>query len=230
MKIKMYELVGAEDNRAFSPYCWRIRMALAHKQLEVERIPWHFIEKEAIAFSGQGKVPIIIDGERVVFDSWNIAKYLEETYPERPSLFGCYQAQAQALFIKNWDEKVLLPALIPMIIYNVFEHIDAKDKAYFRETREQFLGKPLEEFKDVKDSQIEHFINSIAPLRETLNYQPFLAGDKPNFADYIIFASFQFARSISPIKLLEAKDSVYILREKMLDLFDGMARQSLGYN
>ncbi|WP_287521596.1 glutathione S-transferase family protein [Okeania sp. SIO2C2] len=230
MKIKMYDLVGAEDNRAFSPYCWRIRMALAHKQLEVQRIPWHFTEKEAIAFSGQEKVPVIVDGNQVVFDSWNIANYLEETYPNQPSLFGCSQAKSQVLFIKNWDEKVLIPALLPMLIYNVFEHIDAKDKTYFRETREQKLGKPLEEFKDVKQSQIDNFRTILSPLRETLNQQPFLAGEKPNFADYIIFARFQFARSISPIKFLETNDPVNMWREKMLDLFNSLARQSLGYN
>ncbi|NET27917.1 MAG: glutathione S-transferase family protein [Okeania sp. SIO1I7] len=230
MKIKMYDLVGTENNRAFSPYYWRTRMALAHKQLEVERIPWHFTEKETIAFSGQEKVPVIVDGDQVVFDSWNIANYLEKSYPNQPSLFGCSQAKYQTLFIKNWDEKVLTPALLPMLIYNVFEHIDAKDKAYFRETREQKLGKPLEEFKEVKQSQIEHFRTILSPLRETLNQQPFLAGQKPNFADYIIFARFQFARSISPIKLLEINDSVNMWREKMLDLFNSLARQSIGYN
>lgn len=205
-------------------------MALAHKQLEIQRIPWHFTEKEAIAFSGQEKVPVIVDGEQVVFDSWNIANYLDKTYPNQPSLFGCSQAKAQALFIKHWDEKVLTPVLLPMLIYNVFEHIDAKDKTYFRETREQKLGKPLEEFKDVKKSQIDNFRTVLSPLRETLNQQSFLAGEKPNFADYIIFARLQFARSISPIKLLETNDPVNMWREKMLDLFDSLARQSLGYN
>ena len=38
--IKLYELVGADDKRRFSPYCWRVSMALAHKGLEVESIPW----------------------------------------------------------------------------------------------------------------------------------------------------------------------------------------------
>ena len=47
---KLYELAGADENRRFSPYCWRVRMALAHKRLEVESLPWHFTEKEAIVF------------------------------------------------------------------------------------------------------------------------------------------------------------------------------------
>ena len=34
MAIKLYDLAGAEVNRRFSPYCWRIRMALAHKAFQ----------------------------------------------------------------------------------------------------------------------------------------------------------------------------------------------------
>ncbi len=230
MKIKMYDLVGAEDNRAFSPYCWRIRMALAHKKLEVEIIPWHYYEKEKIAFSGQGKVPVIVDGNQVVFDSWNIANYLEQTYPDRPSLFGSSQAQAQALFIQSWNNQIFMQVLFPMVVFNVFEHVHPQDKAYFRETREKFLGKPLEEFRNVKDEQILNFRTIISPLRETLDQQPFLAGEKPNFADYIVFSNFQLARSVSQIKLLDYEDPIYIWCEKMLDLFDGVARQNLGYN
>jgi hypothetical protein len=38
MAIKLYDLAGAETDRRFSPYCWRARMALAYKGLEVETI------------------------------------------------------------------------------------------------------------------------------------------------------------------------------------------------
>jgi len=230
MKIKMYDLVGAEENRAFSPYCWRIRMALAHKKLEVEIIPWHYHERENIAFSGQGKVPVIVDRNQVVFDSWNIANYLEQTYPDSPSLFGSSQAQAQTVFINSWNNQTLMRVLFPMVVFNVFEHLHPQDKAYFRETREKLLGKPLEEFRNIKDEQIHNFRTIISPLRETLEQQSFLAGEKPNFADYIVFSSFQLARSVSQIKLLDDEDPIYIWREKMLDLFDGVARQNLGYN
>ena len=84
--IKMYDLAGNDENRRFSPYCWRIRMALAHKGLDVECIPWHFTEKDKIKFSGQERVPVLIDGNNAISDSWEIAKYLESAYPDRPSL------------------------------------------------------------------------------------------------------------------------------------------------
>ena len=51
----------------------------------------------------------------------------------------------------------------------------------------------------------------------------------PNYADYIVFGAFQWARVVSPFKLLAEEDPVYAWREKLLDAFDGMARQSPGY-
>ena len=55
MSIVMYDLAGADPALRFSPYCWRMRMALAHKGMPVETIPWRFTDKAAIGFSGQGE-------------------------------------------------------------------------------------------------------------------------------------------------------------------------------
>ena len=88
MSLKLFELVGTDASRPFSPLCWRTRMALAHKGLSAETIPWCFTEKGAIAPHGSEKVPVLLDGETAVVDSWTIANYLEDTYPDRPLLFG----------------------------------------------------------------------------------------------------------------------------------------------
>ncbi len=53
---KLYDLAGPEDDRRTSPYCWRIRFALAHKGLEYQCVPWRRVEKDLIAFSGQDLV------------------------------------------------------------------------------------------------------------------------------------------------------------------------------
>src|SRR3546814_19583617 len=65
MTRTLYELVGAEDRR-FSPYCWRIRMALAHKGLHAELEPCRFTEKHKLAFSGQKLVDrkSVLQGKR----------------------------------------------------------------------------------------------------------------------------------------------------------------------
>jgi hypothetical protein len=33
MGMQLYDLAGAESERRFSPYCWRIKLALMHKGL-----------------------------------------------------------------------------------------------------------------------------------------------------------------------------------------------------
>jgi len=88
MSLKLFELVGTEAARPFSPFCWRTRMALAHKGLSAETIPWCFTERDAIAPHNSEKVPVLIDGETSVADCWAIATYLEDRHPDRPSLFG----------------------------------------------------------------------------------------------------------------------------------------------
>jgi glutathione S-transferase len=107
MSIIMHDLAGADPELRFSPYCWRVRFALAHKGLPVETIPWRFTEKEALGFSGQGRVPVIQDGGRAVSDSWSIAEYLEETVPT-PTLFGGPVGRAHAAFLNAWADSVLM--------------------------------------------------------------------------------------------------------------------------
>ena len=56
MAIKLYDLTGAEDDRRFSPYCWRVKMALMHKGLAFDTIPWRYTEKDKIEFTGSTTV------------------------------------------------------------------------------------------------------------------------------------------------------------------------------
>jgi glutathione S-transferase len=69
-RLQLYDLAGAAPECRFSPYCWRAKFALAHKRLPFDAIPWRFTDKHVIAFSDQGRVPVLVDGDRVVFDAW----------------------------------------------------------------------------------------------------------------------------------------------------------------
>jgi glutathione S-transferase len=145
MAIKMYDLAGSDNNRRFSPFCWRTKMALAHKGLEVETIPWHFTEKNVIAFAGSERVPVTVDGSRAVKDSWAIANYLEDTYPDRPSLFGGTVGRALSRFYNTWADGVLHPGIARLIVKDICEHIGPADVEYFRKDREARFGMKLEE-------------------------------------------------------------------------------------
>ncbi len=225
----MWELAGAEDDRLFSPHCWRVRMALAHKGLAFDTIPWRFVEKETIAQSGQGMVPVIRDGERVVHDSWTIAVHLDEAYPDRPPLFDGAQARALALFFKHWCERNVHGALFRVIVSDLFASLHDKDKAYFRETREKRFGKSIEALGAESHAALPVLRAAFDPVRPLVVAQPFVSGAAPGFADYTLFGPFQWARAVSPVRLLDPDDPMYGWRERMLDLFDGMPRATRGY-
>ena len=73
MPIALYDLAGQGDRR-FSPYCWRIRMSLAHKGLDYETRPTGFSKIASICGGGYKTVPVIDDGGKVMSESFDIAR------------------------------------------------------------------------------------------------------------------------------------------------------------
>jgi glutathione S-transferase len=224
MAIRLYDLAGEDPEHRFSPFCWRIRMALAHKGIDVVTVPWRFTDKEAIAFSGQGRVPVIVDGKRTVHDSWQIAQYLDDTYPDRPRLFP--EGSHAARFINAWADTVQLPGLVRLIVADIETHLHPMDKVYFRQTREKRLGTTLEEAQADREARVKDFRSLLEPVRATVAAQPYISGEAPAYPDYIVFGAFQWARSVSDFRLLLPDDPVTAWRGRMLDLFDGLARKA----
>jgi glutathione S-transferase len=228
MTMQLWELAGAEDDRLFSPYCWRIRMALAHKGLSAETLPWRFTDADKIAFSGQGLVPVLMDGDTVVHDSWAIAEYLEAKVPDR-RLFDSPQAKSLAFVFKTWVESAIHGPIFRAMVLDLFAALHEKDKAYFRESREKRFGMTLEQFGADPRKGVADLRTALLPVRKQLVQEPFVSGKAPGFADYILFGPFQWARAMSPQRLLEPDDPVYAWRERMLDLHGGLARKARGY-
>ena len=227
--LELYDLAGAEEDRRFSPFCWRARLALAHKGLAAQTIPWRFTEKDRIAPSGQGRVPVLVDGGRWIADSWAIANHLEDKYPERPSLFGDGQSRALSGFYNNWPDAVLQPALIRLTLLDIWRHVHDKDKDYFRRSREERFGATLEAVTEGREQRVAGLAQTLAPLRLTLQAQPFLGGAAPLYADYIVFGGFLWVRAISDFRVLAPDDPVAAWRGRMLGLYDGLAGKAKGY-
>jgi glutathione S-transferase len=226
--IDLYELAGANPAHRFSPYCWRIRMALAHKGLNYRSIPWRFTDRQALPGSPANKrVPVIVDGGFVVGESTAIAYHLESAYPNAPSLFGGSGGEAHARFIIAWADLTLIPALFPILAPDILPHLSPKDQAYFRESRERRLGCTLEESRERRSILLPAFQATLPPLRYVLANQPFLGGDEPSYADYAVFGAFQWARCVSAVVLVPAGEVIANWLGEMLDLFGGDARAAL---
>ena len=75
-----------------SPYCWRVMLALEHKRLPYAGHQLKFDQQEhkapqMLAMNPRGRLPVLRDGDYVVFESVGILYYLDRKYPD-PPLFG----------------------------------------------------------------------------------------------------------------------------------------------
>jgi glutathione S-transferase len=222
MTLTLYELGGLNDRR-YSLFSWRARMALADRGCAVDYKPVRVSDKATIAFSKQDKVPILVDGDTVIHDSWRIAQHLE-TRDGTGALFGGETAQALTRFVNSWVDRTLVPRLIPMLAIDVLGIVDEADGRHLRGVIEKAFGKTLEELSANRDKEIVAFRRLLDPARANLRSQLFLSGSKPSYADYILFSPFQWARIVSRFQVLEADDALTAWRERMLDLFGGLAR------
>lgn len=225
MTVKMYDLVGADISRPFSPHCWKIAWAAAHKGLPLERVPVAFGEIRSLEGGAVHTLPTVRIGDSLITDSFAIALYLDEAWPERPSLFAGEGGRAMARFIERWTNLVLHAYIGPAVIMDVHTLLRAEDRQYFRQSREKRFGRKLEELPLGRDDRLASFRAGLEPLRSVLALQPWLGGDVPLFCDYIVAGAFQWARIVSRVALLEESDPVAEWFDRCLALYDGMARR-----
>jgi glutathione S-transferase len=219
----LYELCAA-DGRAFSPFCWRARMALAHKGIEPQLHKVRFTDIAGLGLDCR-TVPVLVDGATVVRDSWDIACHLDEKLPDAPPLFACEGDRRLAQFVSHWVVAQLHMPIFKTIAADIWDAVDAADRPYFRASREKRLGgAPLESVRDDQPATIAHFRSNLAPLRALLGGQAFVGGSRPTYADYVAFGALQWARVIGAPRMLEDGDAVQEWFERCLDLHDGTGR------
>ncbi len=217
----LYALSGADRTRQFSPHVWKTVMSLAHKGLAYETVPVGFTEIPAIEGGSTATVPLLRDGDRLVRDSFDIALYLDEAYPDRPSLFGGEGGKAMARFIESWSQSILHMAVTRIAILDIHNLLEPADQTYFRRSREERLGASLEDIAAAGKAEVEGFSRKLQPLRNMLKIQPFIGGESPLFPDYIVFGALQWLRTTAGTKVLDEGDPVADWFARCLDLHGG---------
>lgn len=92
-----------------SPYCQKVRIVLAEKDLSYETI---FVDlqkgeqrrPEFLALNPYGKVPVLIDEDEVVYDSTLINEYLEDEYPHPPLMSARSGERARARMLEDFAD------------------------------------------------------------------------------------------------------------------------------
>jgi glutathione S-transferase len=204
----LYDLAGAGDAQRFSPYCFRVKLALHLKKLDYQSEPVRFTEKEKLAFSNQALVPVLRDGDMVICDSWKILQHLDAHYPETPQLLAKHNAYDT--FIRHWCDKSLHMALFMVAAPFVHAIQAPRDQAYFRETREKRIGQTLEAVAADREMYMANLNRQVECLRATLADQAYLAGEHPGLADLLVLSAFMWTEAVMPSPLFAADDVIAI--------------------
>lgn len=224
MTIILYDLVGSSEEIRFSPHCWKTRMSLAHKGLEYQTVPTTFVGVPEVEGGVSKTIPVIRDGEQVIADSFAIALYLDEAYPDRPALFEGKGGKSMGRFIERWSQAHASSLYRRGDAHGGSRSSGTGSAAYFRKSREAKFGRALEEVARDRGVKLAAFRSALEPLRSMLTYQPFIGGSSPLFPDYIVFGAFQWARTTTTFQVLEESDPVNIWFERCLDLHGGLGR------
>jgi len=107
-----------------SPFSWRVLLALEHKRLPFESQLLHFDKQEQqspqmLKMNPRGRVPVLKDGDYVVFESVAILYYLEMKYPTVP-IFGTSPEEAGVIMRVICEFQAYAEPSVQKIIHAVF--------------------------------------------------------------------------------------------------------------
>jgi len=198
--IELYDLAVANDVRP-SPFCWRTKAVLTYKKIPFSTVPVSFTEKHKIAFSGQERVPVIKDNGTVVYDSWTIAKYLEDKYPE-PKIFPSLGLREACRFFNLYVDNTLHSALILVVVNDIFAKTEPGDREYFRTSREKRFGMTLEEIATRRAEYRPRMQAVLTDLEATITGQDYFFGQL-TYTDFCLFGTFKWVTAVSEEPLFE---------------------------
>jgi glutathione S-transferase len=214
--VILFDLATRSDSRP-SPFCWRAKLALAHKRLTFESRATLYSEIPTLGDGSFKTLPVIDDGGVCTGGSSNIAVDLESRYPQGPTLFPHDPRHWFAEFVEFWVDSTLHPQIFPVVALRIWEQLPSSEQDYFRRTREKRLGTSLEDAHLLSVEKLPAIRSSLDPMRRILARRPFLAGESPAYADYIVYGALKWYWLSMGSGLVEAGDPI----TPWFDLIDG---------
>ena len=142
MGMQLYDLAGADLERRFNPYCWRIKLRSCIRVCR-SILPWRFTEKSDRVLWARPRAGV--DRQRPGRIRFLDHRKLFRGQASRSAvLFRGDGGRAVTRFVNAWADVVLVGGILRLIVTDILTHLNEKDRAYLRETREKRLGATLE--------------------------------------------------------------------------------------
>ena len=221
--ITLYDL-QVSTGATISPFVWATKYAVKHKGFDLDIVDGGFTGIMERTGGKTERLPAIVDDGRWVLDSWGIVEYLDQTYPDRPTLIP---HESVAVLTRALDAWFWSTATGPWMRSYCADYRNVsldQDKDYITRTREVMLGGNLEQLQSGREDRLPAISASLEPLRTALRDQPFLGGSEPNYADYRIIGSFLWLASLAQTPALAADDPLRDWIERVRNLFGGLGQ------
>ncbi len=188
-----------------SPYSWRALLALEYKGLPYASHLVQFAKQEhkspqLLQMNPRGRVPVLKDGDYVVFETLAILHYLDRKYPERP-LFGHTPEDAGTIARVISEFQAYVEDHIMKIIYAIL-----------------FQG--VEERMDEVARAMHIVAGEARKIDQRLSQSNWLVGESFSAADIVVFPAIRML--LRALDRREAQD----LRSRLLPIetnFPGIA-------
>jgi glutathione S-transferase len=148
---------------ATSPNCHRVKVVLEEKQLPYRMIPVDLKAGEQkkpdfLRLNPYGKVPVIIDGQTVIYESCIINEYLEEKYPDRRLMPDDFAKRARIRILIDYGLNHFAPP--------------------YQRLREELRGEPEKERDgQIINDAVKNIVNLFQTLEKEIGDNSYLAGD-----------------------------------------------------
>ncbi|KAA1474750.1 hypothetical protein DENSPDRAFT_824838 [Dentipellis sp. KUC8613] len=220
----LYDIPTSSPRTPWSPNPWKARLALNAKSIQYRTVwveypdiagLWKRIgltSTEAPAGGPLYTLPVLENPNTgaIVSDSFKIARYLDEIYPDSIRLMPNGTEAFQAMFIDVIGEKVGF-AILKAFIGSGISLLNPPSREYFRRTREEIFGMKLEEITPEgpeRDRAWKEVLEGLTLISkwEAAGKCVFMMGDTPSFADIVMLSQLQWIKTMVGTGSKEWKD------------------------
>jgi glutathione S-transferase len=159
-----------------SAYCWRVLLALEHKGLSYRSHPLKFDQQEhkapqLLAMNPRGQLPVLRDGDYVVFESVAVLYYLDRKYPE-PAIFGRSPEESGVIMRVICEYQAYAEPSVMQIVSNMLYR------------REPTLG---EDAAEVMAQAMQRAAGEARTIERRLAQSDWVVGESFSAADMVIY-------------------------------------------
>ena len=224
-KIKFYDL-QLSTGSTISPFVWATKYAIKHKGFDLDIVPGGFTGIMERTEGNSERLPAIQDDGKWVLDSWLIAEYLDETYPDRPRLINGPGHKVMIQGLESWLWKEAIGPWMGAYIHQYYGRCLEVDKPYILESRGRMLGtgQTFDDMIKGREERLPKVLPNLELLRGLLADNKWLGGETPDYGDYRLLAVFLFLSSVADIPALTADDPLRDWVDRGFDLYNGLGR------